>query len=76
MFKVPDVAKRLNCSISTIYGLLDSGKFACHRIGRGRGTVRVSEEDLQGFLANCHSGGERVEQLPPQPLVKLKHLRL
>ena len=76
MFKVPEVAQRLNCGISTVYALLDSGKLGCHRIGRGRGTVRVSEEDLQAFLANCHSGGERVEQRPPQPLVKLKHLRL
>ena len=68
MFKVPDVAKRLNCSNSTVYGLVDSGKLVCHRIGRGRGTVRVSEEDLTTYLDSCRTEKVSVVRTAPTKL--------
>jgi len=76
LLKVTDVQARLNVSQSTVYALIESGKLHCHRIGRGRGAVRVSEEDLQAFLANCRSEQQREAPRCATPRVKLKHLRL
>ncbi|MBS0264882.1 MAG: helix-turn-helix domain-containing protein [Planctomycetes bacterium] len=44
------LADHLNVSLSTVYALVESGKLACHRIGVGRGAVRVSEAQLQDYL--------------------------
>lgn len=54
LLKPREVAARLSVSLSTVYGLVESGKLACHRIGRRRGAVRVSEDDLRDYLASCH----------------------
>ena len=40
------VAERLNCSISTVYSLVESGKLGHHRCPG----IRVSEEQLAAFL--------------------------
>lgn len=50
LMKVGDVAKRLNCSVSLVYDHIASGRLGSHRIGKGRGGVRVSEEHLAAFL--------------------------
>jgi excisionase family DNA binding protein len=42
MLRVPQVAERLNCSVSTVYGLIESGRLGHHRCPG----VRVSEEQL------------------------------
>jgi excisionase family DNA binding protein len=76
MFLKPhDVAERLNVSLSTVYGLIESGKLACHRIGRGRGAVRVSEEDLGAYLESCRNPvDDQPKRIPAR--VKLKHVHL
>lgn len=76
MFLTPrEVADRLKVSLSTVYGLVESGKLACHRIGLRRGAVRVSEEDLAAYLESCrHSREEEPRRMVRQ--VKLKHIRL
>ena len=43
MLTVTQVAERLNCSVSTIYGLITSGRLEHHRCPG----VRVSEEQLK-----------------------------
>ncbi|MCY2967400.1 MAG: helix-turn-helix domain-containing protein [Planctomycetota bacterium] len=75
LLKPRQLAERLNVSLSTVYGLIETGKIACHRIGRGRGAVRVSEEDLADYLASCRNA-EKNQTKPPRPRVKLKHLKL
>lgn len=65
MLKITEVAKRLRISLACAYGLVESGKLACYRIGVGRGTIRVSEEQLQEFLGS-------VEQEPTDPPVAVK----
>ena len=59
MFTVNEVASRLNVSRSTIYNAIESGSLPHHRFGKGRGTIRVSEEQLQDFLVTA-----KVEQCP------------
>lgn len=41
MFKVAEVARLLKVSIGCVYALVESGRLTCHRIGLGRGAVRV-----------------------------------
>lgn len=62
MLTVSEVADRLRVSPSTVYSLVESGVLECHRIGLGRGTIRVSEEQLQQFLQQSKVG--RTEASP------------
>ena len=70
-----EVAERLKVSLSTVYGLVESGKLACYRIGLRRGAVRVSEEDLAAYLESCHHS-QVIERQRAVRRVKLKHIRL
>lgn len=56
MFTVNEVAAKLKISRSSVYNAIESGALPHYRFGAGRGTIRVSEEQLQAFLA-----GARVE---------------
>lgn len=75
MHTVEDVAKLLNVAKSTVYSLVESGKLRCYRIGRGRGTVRISEEHLRQYLADCESSEAEEPRKAPRR-TPLKHLRL
>ena len=75
LLTVRDVAQRLSVSPSCVYQLVSQGKIRSHRIGVGRGAIRIHPEDLEEYLAYCL--GE-----PPSPRnslpvnAKLKHLQL
>jgi excisionase family DNA binding protein len=53
MLTVNDVARRLRVSPSTVYNLVEGGHISCHRIGRGRGAIRFTEEQVQEFMHTC-----------------------
>lgn len=74
MLTVKEVAQKLRVSAASIYSLIESGKMGCHRIGMGRGTIRVSEDDLSAFLLTCREATESTPKLPPKR--KLRHLDL
>ena len=65
MFTVKEVAEKLNVSAQCVYALIDAGKLIAHRIGLGRGTIRVSEDDLQAYLDESRGDS-----------IKTNHLRL
>ena len=73
MLKVSQVAERLNCSISTVYSLVESGKLGHHRCPG----IRVSEGQLTAFLE-----GTKQEQGPVSltrstgPRPRLKHITI
>ena len=73
MLKVSQVAERLNCSISTVYALVESGKLGHHRCPG----IRVSEGQLTAFLE-----GTKQEQGPVSltrstgPRPRLKHITI
>jgi len=50
VFTIAEVAKRLRISLACVYALVETGRIPCYRIGVGRGTIRISEEQLQAFL--------------------------
>ena len=55
MFTISEVAKKLNVSKSVIYLLVNQKKLGSHRIGVGRGTIRISNEDLTAYLQEAKS---------------------
>lgn len=71
MFTVAEIAKRLKCSPALVYALCEAGKLSHHRLGLGRGTIRVAEEDLTAFLQES-----RVKKNQLTTAAALKHIRL
>ena len=69
MLTVADVAKRLRCSPSLVYALIARGRLAHHRLGLGRGAIRVTEAQLAAFLE-----GTAITPAPSQP-EELRHIR-
>ena len=75
LLTVRDVANTLNVSASCVYQLIESGNLPHHRIGVGRGAIRMSEADLNEYLSSCHR--EKMSEAPRRaPRVTLKHLKL
>lgn len=74
MLTVQDVADRLNVSAACVYALVARNDLPHVRIGTGRGTIRILEEDLGAYL----SGRRRDRPPEPEPSVPmpLKHLRV
>lgn len=71
MLTVNEVAERLKCSPALIYQLCADGRLAHHRLGTGRGTIRITENSLQEFLDTTHVGTHAITLSRP-----LKHIRL
>ena len=72
MFRVKEIARRLDCSISTVYGLLESGALPSIKIGANGGGIRVLESDLETFIESRRT--RRAARVRTQNL-PLKHLR-
>jgi excisionase family DNA binding protein len=62
LMKVGDVAKQLNCSASLVYEHIASGRLRSYRIGKGRGGLRVSEEQLAAFLKETEHAAPSPEE--------------
>ncbi len=73
MLTVKQTAERLNVSQNTIYSLISNGKIPCHRIGLGRGAIRIAEADLAEFLQQSLVVCERT---PVRRRSPMKHLKL
>ena len=71
LLTVQEVAERLKCSRALIYALCEKGRLNHHRLGLGRGTIRISVSDLEAFLQAA-----RVEPQRLTTTVGLKHIRL
>ena len=76
LMTVKEVARRLRVSASLVYQLVDSGKLGCHRIGNGRGAIRIRPEDVDEYLTQCRrnrtksplcpTGSQPASTKPPQ----------
>lgn len=69
MMTVEDVARRLKASDSFVYGAIASGRLTHHRLGKGQGGIRVSEEQFNNFLKLTERGDdpEPHQAATPQP---------
>lgn len=74
LLTVRDVARALQISIASVYAIVAEGKIACHRVGTGRGSIRIEERDLEEYLCSCRS--EKAEETKRSPRPHLKHIRL
>ncbi len=75
MFTVKETATRLRVSPATVYALISTGKLRCHRVGVGRGVIRVSPDNIAHFLEESESSAtEKTISRPARP--RLKHIRL
>jgi excisionase family DNA binding protein len=59
---VKQAAQRLEISLSLCYALLASGRLKGTRHGLGRGTWRVSEEQLREYLSSVEAPVPKEEQ--------------
>lgn len=75
VYTVQEAAARLKISPATVYALINSGKLACHRIGVGRGVIRISEANIATYLEACHMQAA-AQGAPRLPRPRLKHLKL
>jgi excisionase family DNA binding protein len=66
---VKQIAERLSLSASQVYALCATGRLPHHRMGNGKGAIRVSEEQLAEFL-------EATRFRPPAELPALRHIQL
>ena len=77
MLTVRDIATELKVSESSVYALIESGRLACHRIGNGRGVIRVHEADLETYLNSCRVNTKKDGEKPVRvPRRRLKHIEL
>ena len=68
MLRVAEVAKRLNCSVKTVYALIESGRLSHFRCPG----IRVSEEQLRAYLEQ----GKREREPIKSPRPRLRHITL
>lgn len=77
LLKVPEVAERLSCSESLVYQMVASGELPHYRLGKGRGSIRVSEEQILALLANRQQGGGPTPAAPKRRVTPpFRHLKL
>lgn len=75
--RVKEAAARLDISVSLCYALLASGKLKGTRHGLGRGTWRVSEQQLEDYLRSREWGGPTEKGADNgKGQGKFKHVRL
>jgi excisionase family DNA binding protein len=76
LLKLSQVSERLNCSLSNVYSLVQSGRLSVISTGANGKGFRVSEEVLERFIEEGRRG-RRPSMWPERTKpVQLKHLRL
>lgn len=78
---VSDIAALLKVSSSNVYNLVDTGKLVAHRIGCGRGVIRVSQENFDRFVEDAlapvsNSEAPKRGGSAPAAQVAFKHLNV
>jgi excisionase family DNA binding protein len=73
MLTVKQTAGRLNVSESTVYALIKNGLLRSHRVGVGRGVIRVSESAIAEYLDSAIACASSRKCVGCRPfLVKIK----
>jgi excisionase family DNA binding protein len=68
VFTVAEIARQLKLSPACVYSLCATGRLKHHRLGLGRGTIRVTEEQFTEFLEG--TAVRKREAVPSSPQVK------
>lgn len=75
MMTVADVARRLQVTESFVRARLKDGSLKHFVLSHEQGCIRISEEQLQEYLASRVRGGQQTPPAPKRRMPKLKHLR-
>lgn len=67
MMTIKQTSERLGVSLATVYREVRRGRLHCHRFGKR--AYRVSEQQLQEYLALCHYEGSVEAWSPPVPVI-------
>lgn len=71
---VPEAAKRIGVSTSTVYQLVASRQLAHYRVGA---KIIIAEVDVVAYLESCRVGVARPAlPLSPEKIPKLRHVTL
>jgi excisionase family DNA binding protein len=65
-FTPAEIAELLKISRSNVYQLCEAGLLVAHRIGAGRGCIRIAQEDLNAYLARARRQPARPAAVPPR----------
>ncbi|MEO0529366.1 MAG: helix-turn-helix domain-containing protein [Planctomycetota bacterium] len=76
LLTIAEVAQRLRVSRTTAYQLVERGQLIAHRIGTGRGAIRLSKKDLADYLERCRQTKGEGLTAPEPPTRRLRHLQL
>ena len=58
LYKVSEVAERFKVNPRTVLNWIREGEMACYKVGNTDAVLRVSEEQIQDYLANHHTTSE------------------
>ena len=72
LLRVAQVAERLNCSVATVYSLIETGSLEHHRCPG----VRVSEQQLAAYLEKTKRGRTPTAEKPKRVQPRLRHIKL
>ncbi|MCA9196653.1 MAG: helix-turn-helix domain-containing protein [Planctomycetales bacterium] len=78
MLSVKQTSELLSVSVATVYSLVHRGKLPSHRIGVGRGVIRIRLVDIEAYLESCKTDvlQHRKPSVFATPRRTLKHIRL
>jgi excisionase family DNA binding protein len=91
LLTVKEAADLLKLSAGAVYALCKSGTLPHHRLGQGRGAIRIDRQDLLAYVEACRTGtgaapvtrGGVPQPVPETPAPKgrlpvggFKHLRV
>jgi excisionase family DNA binding protein len=68
LLTVRESAERLGCSEALVYLLCSERRLPHVRLGTGRGTIRIAEDDISEFLKSCRIDAHSLSK-------GLKHIR-
>ncbi len=74
MFRIAKVAEMLDIHAATVYQLVSAGKLHCCRIGPRQGAIRITQEQIDEYLASVETRPLTVPA-PVTHRLKASHLR-
>jgi len=75
LLTVSEAARRLRCSATNVYSLIERGLLPFVRVGNAKG-YRIDPKDIEAFIEERKQakGGTPKTGVPPRP--RLKHIRV
>ncbi|MDZ4783986.1 MAG: helix-turn-helix domain-containing protein [Planctomycetia bacterium] len=70
-----ETAELLRVSRSLVYQLIESGRLTAHRLGSGRGAVRLKKADLIRYVDSCRDEASEPARSPVRRPSSLRHLK-